>query len=348
MAINLAKKYSDHISNMYYQESLLGGKTSKEWNWDGVKSVEIPHIQSVPLNDYTRKGSNRYGEMKDVQDTVQTLTLRRDRSFALVVDKGDNTEQMMIKNAGKVMAIENREQVVPEIDKYTLKEWLYGAGTVSGMAKPTKTSIVQAISDAMQVLDDNHIPQAGRYLYLTGEMYSLVRLSPEFLNIDSLGEKALEKGVVGELFGAKIVKVPTPYLPKNAYFLLTHKSAVLLPEKIRDAKIHEDPVGVSGAVLEGRYIYDAFVVGARSSGVYAAVAEGTACAAPTFVGGEGNATIATADGGTIYYTTDGSDPRYSDSAKAYTEAVTLAEGDVLKAYVKKDGMYPSAVAEFTL
>ncbi len=347
MAINLATKYAEHISNMYYQESLLGGKTSKEWNWDGVKSVEIPHIQSVPLNDYTRKGANRYGEMKDVQDTVQTLTLRRDRSFALVVDKGDNTEQMMIKNAGKVMSIETREQVVPEIDKYALGRWVEDAGHIVGIAKPTKASIVSALSDAAQALDDNLIPQSGRYVYITGENYSLLRQAPEFLNIDSLGEKALEKGVVGEIFGMKIVKVPTSYLPKNAFFLLTHKTAVLLPEKIRDAKIHEDPVGISGAVLEGRYIYDAFVVGARAAGVYAAVLTGSVCAAPTFAG-EDKITIASADNGTIFYTTDGSDPRYSDSAKQYAEAVTLAEGETLKAYVKKDGMFPSAVAENTL
>lgn len=348
MAINLATKYAEHISNMYYQESLLGGKTSKEWNWDGVKSVEIPHIQSVPLNDYTRKGANRYGEMKDVQDTVQTLSLRRDRSFALVVDKGDNTEQMMIKNAGKVMAIETREQVVPEIDKYALGRWVEGAGNIIGIAKPNKGSIVSAISDAGQVLDDNLIPQSDRYVYITGENYNLLRQSPEFLNIDSLGEKALEKGVVGEVVGMKIVKVPTSYLPKNAFFLLTHKSAVLLPEKIRDAKIHEDPVGISGAVLEGRYIYDAFVVGARAAGVYAAVLTDTACKVPTFVAGDGSVTIASDDAGTIVYTTDGSDPRYSDSAKTYTEAVAVAAGETVRAYVKKDGMFPSAVAQTTL
>jgi hypothetical protein len=281
--------------------------------------------------------------MKDVQDSVQTLTLKKDRSFSLVVDKGDNTEQMMIKNSGKVMALQTRERVVPEIDKHALSEWTYGAGTIAGIAAPTKSNIVGFISDAIQALDDAMIPQSGRYLYLSGKVYNLLRQAPEFLNIDSLGEKALEKGVVGEVFGAKVVKVPTSYIPANALFLLTHKSSVVAPEKIKDAKIHEDPPGVSGALLEGRYIYDAFVIGARAGGVYAAVAEGNVCEAPTFTG-EGSVTIVNNDGGIVFFTTDGTDPRYSDSAVQYSDAVTLKDGEVLKAYVKKDGMYPSAVA----
>jgi hypothetical protein len=56
------------------------------------------------------------------------------------------------------------------------------------------------------------------------------------------------------------------------------------------------------------------------------------------------ATIAST-GGTIYYTTDGSDPRYSVEAKAYTGEVTLNAGDQLRAYAAAAGKYNSAVAE---
>ena len=34
-----------------------------------------------------------------------------------------------------------------------------------------------------------------------------------------------------------------------------------MPYKIADAKVHEDPVGVSGALIEGRHYYDAYVRG---------------------------------------------------------------------------------------
>ena len=49
------------------------------------------------------------------------------------------------------------------------------------------------------------------------------------------------------------------------------KDAVLMPYKIADAKVHEDPVGVSGALIVGRHYYDAYVLGAKCGGVYAPV-----------------------------------------------------------------------------
>lgn len=305
--------------------------------------MKIYTPQTVEPVDYQRNGANRYGTPTEMQDVVQELTMTQDKSFSLVIDKGNNNEQEMTKNAGKMLKLQTDERMVPMVDKYALKQYTLLAGAVKGVAKPTKTTIISAISDAVQALDDARIPQSDRYLYISGEMYALVRTSGEFLNIEKLGEKALAKGVVGEVFGAKVVKVPTDYLPKDAYFVLAQKNSVLVPYKIRDAKLHQDPPGISGALLEGRSNFDAFVIGARAGGVYAAVLDSKVCAEPTFTG-DGEITIATADGGEVRYTTDGTDPRYSDTASTYTGKITLAEGDVLKAYAVKDGMFPSAVA----
>jgi hypothetical protein len=47
----------------------------------------------------------------------------------------------------------------------------------------------------------------------------------------------------------------------------------------------------------------------------------------------------------IYYTLDGSDPRYSVEAKAYTAAVTLKSGDQIRAYATAADKFRSGVAE---
>ncbi len=344
MAINLASKYAKRIAEMFTLGSIVAGKCSNEWDFSGVKSVKIYTPQTVEPVDYQRSGANRYGNPQDMQDVVQEMSMNQDKSFSLVIDKGNNNEQEMTKNAGKMLRLQNDERMVPMVDIYALNTFVHKAGKVSGIDKPTKTTIISAISDAAQALDDARVPQGNRYLYLSGEMYSLVRTSGEFLGLEHVGEKALAQGIVGEIFGAQIVKVPTDYLPAGAYFVLTHRSAVLVPYKIRDLKLHQDPPGYSGALLEGRSNFDAFVVGARCGGVYAACAKDKVCAVPTFAGTD-EITIANANGGVMIYTTDGTDPRYSITAKTYTEAVTLADGEVLKAYVKKDGMFPSAVVE---
>lgn len=346
MAINLATKYSDKIAQVYTASSFVAGKTSGEWDFSGVKTVKIYTPQTVELVDYNRNGTSRYGTPVEMQDTVQELTMTQDKSFSVTIDKGNNNEQMLVKNAGKMLKLQIDERVVPLVDRYALSRFIELAGTVAGITKPTKSTIISAIADAGARLDDSFVPEGNRYLYITTEMYNLLRQSGEFLNIEALGTKALEKGVVGEVMGFKAVKVPVSYLPANAYFVAMHKNSGVVPYKIRDAKVHEDPPGISGALLEGRSLYDAFVIGARANGVYAAVAAGDVCATPAISISGGNATItSTTSGAVIKYTVDGTDPRYSDTALTYTAAVSVTSGQTVKAYATANGKFASEVAE---
>ena len=197
------------------------------------------------------------------------------------------------------------------------------------------------MADASQALDDALVPDDNRYLYLTSEMYKLVCTSDEFAGVDVLARQSIAKGVCGEVFGMNVVRVPKSYLPEDVYFLVAHKDAVLMPYKIADAKVHEDPVGVSGALIEGRHYYDAYVLGAKCGGVYALVDEDCRSSAPTISQGKITAF------GKVRYTLDGSDPRYSDSAKDYVAGTVLTPetGCKIRAYCVQSGAYPSEVAE---
>ena len=146
MAINLATKYSPKIVERYTTKSLteLPGMC-KDYDWQGVKSVKVYSLTPEELNDYTRSGSNRYGEIKDVQDTVQEMTVTKDRSISLVIDKGDNTEQMAIKETGKVTAMQNDEVFYPEFDKYKLSVWGATTNTTGTAAALTVNNIYESI-----------------------------------------------------------------------------------------------------------------------------------------------------------------------------------------------------------
>lgn len=346
MAINLAEKYSSNIAKRFTQASFVAGKCSTEWDFSGVKSIKIYTPQTVELVNYSRSGFNRYGMPTEMGDTVQEMTMTQDKSFAMTIDKGNNTEQMMIKNAGKMMDLQIKERVAPTVDKYALDVFAHKAGKIAKeTASLTKSNIFAAICAADEYMFENLVPTGDRYLYISGKNYSFLVQSPQFVEYNqALNKKAIEKGVVGEVVNFKVVQVPTSYLPDGVNFIACYKNSVLMPHKIKDSKIHEDPPGISGALLEGRNLFDAFVIGARAHGVYANVDTTVATvAAEPNVGDEGIIT----GSGTIYYTVDGSDPRYSESRKIYSGSVEgAASGVTIKAYVEGSGDgFPSGVVE---
>lgn len=267
MAINLASKYSKKVADKFYTESVILGKTSREYDWDGVKSINVHTIVTQAPGNYTRSGVSRYGTPSDVQDTLQTMTITQDKSVALVVDKGDNKQQNMIKNAGKVVSLEMREQFVPMFDKYCLDVWATNAGTALTVGALTKANIVEKIADGVTALINAETSIDDAYCYIGATNFGKLILSPEFLSVDKLGEKALDKGVLGHVRGMKIVQVPDSYMPTNVNFLIAKKSCVLAPTQIKDMKIHEDAPGISGALMEIRWLFDAFVLDAKNKGV---------------------------------------------------------------------------------
>lgn len=353
MAINLATKYSSKIAEKFTHASIVAGKCSTEWEFSGVKTVKIYTPQTVAPTDYTRSGTSRYGNPTDMGDTVQELTMTQDKSFSLVIDKGNNNEQMLIKRAGHMMQLQTNEQIVPMTDKYSLGVFSKKAGKIVASATAlSKSNIYSFICDAEEYMTEKSVPEVNRYLYITGKAYNLLRQSDELIKYnESINKKAIEKGVVGEICNFQVVKVPTSYMPAGVEFIACYKNAVLLPYKIKEAKIHQDPPGISGALLEGRYNYDAFVIGQRADGVYVHAytgAGGTSVAtAPAIAINDGEATIEAAGASAIYYTVDGSDPRYSDTAEKYAEAFEVADGVTVKAYATVDGGLPSDVTEKT-
>lgn len=78
----------------------------------------------------------------------------------------------------------------------------------------------------------------------------------------------LIKGAMGEVDGVTIVKVPASRLPAGCAFILTHPVAATGPKQLEDYRIHNDPPGISGWLVEGRFIYDCFVLNEKSKAVY--------------------------------------------------------------------------------
>ena len=284
--INLATKYSPRVVDKFYLDSVVLGKTSKAYDWDGVNSVKVWTINTYDPTDYNKPANDsaspglisagtahaRYGNTYEVTDTIQTMTLTQDKAVSLSVDKGNNTEQMLIKNSGKVMNLEMREKFIPMFDKYCLSVWGNPAncGTVTELATPSKSNIVDAVSAHVTALRNHFATTDGCYCFIGETNYAYLLLAPEFINYNNpaFASQHLEKGVMGKLRGLSIVPVPDSYFTDtNINFVTVKSDCVLAPTKIKDMKVHTDPVGISGALMEIRWLYDAFVLEARKDGL---------------------------------------------------------------------------------
>lgn len=347
-AINLHTKYAKEIQTRFTKESLIAGLLDNSYSFSGVKTVKISTPLTVPMVDYTRSGANRYGTPVEMEDVVQEMTLSQDKSFSLTIDKGNNADQNGIKEAGKMLALQISERAVPTMDAYCLAALAQKAGKVVAGAALTKTTVCEAITAGTTYMDDEEVPDEGRALLVPSDVYAKLRLSAEFKNCDGLLKESLAKGQVGTYDGMKVIKVPASRWPKNVNFMIVHKKAGCAPVKLNDTKLHQDPPGISGNLLEGRQYYDLFVYGAKSAGVYvnvnAASGAGTVCATPKL---ESETLSSTTSGATIKYTIDGTDPRYSATATVASGAIAES-GVTVKAYAFKAGAYPSEVFEGTI
>lgn len=334
MSINLATKYSDKIAQKHTHESFLAGKAKAPYDFIGVKSIRIYTLLSQPLNDYDRNNANnRYGALSELQDSYQEISMTQDKSFRIAIDKGNNNEQMMVKEAGRVMKMQLREQVVPTGDKRALNQWAWGAGKcLEYGAAVSKSNIIGTLLDIETKFMDAFTPLDDRYVVVKNEHVKLIKTSDEFQYVDGVRENFILKGVVGKVGTLNIIAMPAAWFPTNVEHIAFHSRAVGFPFKIRDTRIVTDSEAVNGAVLLGRFNYDAFVVGGACDDVIVCVAKDYKCANPAVEKTTATAITTTTTGAKIYYTLDGSDPRFSTSRVEYSEGITNpTAGTVLKA-----------------
>lgn len=346
--IHLASKYASAVQERFYKDSFTQDMFSKDMDMEftGVRSVKVYEVNTAPLNDYKRSGTSRYGTPEELTDNIQEFIMTQDKSFTYTIDKGNAKEQFNIKKAGESLKRQMREVVTPFIDKYRMQKWAEGAGIVVGLSSaPTKSTIGGLIMDGTVALDNALAPSEGRTLYISASYKKILKLCDEFNNSDGLTTKAIGKGVIGEFDGMVVKSIPDSYMPYGAYFMIIIKNSAISPMKLDEYKIHTDPPGISGDLVEGRVMFDAFVKGTKANGIYVAAPAANTSAAVTVSIAAHEATIT--GSGTIMYTDDGSDPRYSTSAKKYDNGTkpTTIKGTIIRAYQVESGKLASPVAK---
>jgi len=279
MAMNLAAKFSDKVDERFTRESFSEGVLGNAYDFNGVKTVTVYSVPTAPMNDYTRHPSdytnnpiqiNRYGAAIDLQASTQTMELTKDRSFSFVIDRGDLNQSMMVMEANKALSRQINEVIIPEFDTYafnTLAAKATALGNINTTAA-TKSNAYELFLEGQEFLGDHMAPDDGRIALCSYRFANLLKQDPSFVLASEAGMQIKHKGDIGMVDGVTVRAVPSSRLPNGCSCIITHPYATVGPKQLQDYKIHDNPVGVSGYVVEGRMIYDVFVLNNKANGIW--------------------------------------------------------------------------------
>lgn len=268
MAINYTEKYASKIAERFHLGSVTDSACGHDYSFVGAKTVKVYSVDTVALNDFDRTaGSNRFGAVSNLGDTVQEMTCTQDKSFTFAIDAGDQSDQAINKAAGKALRRQIDEVINPTVDKYRLAAWAKGAGNETTPAALTKNSIHGAIIDLNAMLTEDLVPTEGRTLFISVDAYKLLVQADVIVGNDDLGKKAVSKGDVGEVDGCTVKPVPTSWMPEGVAFMIKYKGCTVDPVKLKHYDVLEKVQGFDGPVVQGRIYYDAFVLDAKKNGI---------------------------------------------------------------------------------
>lgn len=345
MSINLLTTYKRQMEQGFVHDSFTANKASSKWSWDGSETIKVKTMITIaPTESWPagpRSGWARYGTPTDVEDVVQAMKLRHHMKWTRTIDNSDNVQSAMMYNAGAYIKQQQAEQDIPAQDKWALREWARHSGSVkTASAALSKSNIIEHLLDLEADLDEAGVPQENRYVYMKYGYRKFVRMAAEWVGADTITRDMILKGYEGNIGSLMICFVPSSYMPENVEMLATYKESVIAPVVWKKIRVNPDADGIDGALLEYHSLGDAFVIGAKNAGVITLLKNGASAqaATPTKTDSSGTTTL-TSSGNTIYYTLDGTDPRYSETAIQTSSGGTLttpSSGTTLRAIARKE------------
>lgn len=266
MAINLATKFESKTSELLKVRRKTKDMVNQDWDWDGVNAINVYTLTDPTMGNYNPNGSNRYGDPTEVEDTYQTWTLTRDRSWTKTIDKKNYQDTMMIRKPGKYLAQATKNVLVPEMDAYILQTIATAGATYDrdDIVADAATSSSNAYTNFLTInadITDHEVPTEGRVAGMTAAYYNFLKQGGFVLDSDS-AYRDRKTGDLGEVDGVKVTIIPSNRMPSTSGaidLLITHPMATVAPEKLVDYTLHKNAPGISGDLLEYRHRYDAFV-----------------------------------------------------------------------------------------
>ena len=196
--IELAKQFVPLLDETYQNASLtsdLDGAAELARQGANANELIIPMLSMQGLADYSRNSGYVDG---DVSLTNETVKCNFDRGRMFSVDTMDDQETANIA-FGRLAGEFIRTKVVPELDAFRFACYAGKSGiskVATGATLADGATVLKAIRAANDQMDEDEVPQEGRYLYITPTLMGMVQ------DLDTTKSREVLSNF------AKLVKVP--------------------------------------------------------------------------------------------------------------------------------------------
>lgn len=200
--VDLTTKFLPKVDEQFTTESKRSLVTNQDFTWDGAATVRVYKVSTGKMNDYARNGDpatgSRFGEVEQLNATTYPLTIEKDRSFTFVIDKLDEDETQQQLSGATALARQNREVVIPEVDAYTYGVMCTNAGAKPAAVELTTDNIYDEICKAGALMDEAGVPETGRVLVVTPEIYRIMKKCKEIVLDTEVGEDMRLRGTTAK------------------------------------------------------------------------------------------------------------------------------------------------------
>lgn len=271
--------WSGKLQVKFYKSTVLGEITNNDWEGEIKNQGDTVHIRSIPtitISDY-EKGDNLTNQVPT--STPIELTISKGKYFSVIVDDVDDVQadvrlmDIFTNDAGEQMKIAIDGDVLNNVaadaaaaNKGTTAGVIsdnIDLGTTGAPLEIDKNNVLDVILNAGQVLDEQNVPEDGRWMVVAPWFASLLKqsdLRQAYLTGDDVSP--LRNGKIGMIdrFTLYVSNNITKVTGDNAYhFLAGTRDAISFASQITNVETLRAQT-TFGNIVRGLNVYGYAVV----------------------------------------------------------------------------------------
>lgn len=225
-------------------------------------TVHITSVGRPTISAYSKGGTLTYEALTDAN---RALVIDQAYEFSFAIDDIDARQAV---NGGALMAEAAREAgagLAETADSYIQAAMEADVAAANKVTSPvgvtTSALAVSRLVAHKQILDENNVPQEGRYTVVPSWFHSLLVLDDRFMEYDARTNGGrLLNGVVGRALGFEIIQANYPLSAGDDWYVYSgHPSAVTFADQINKVEaVRLQTTFADG--LRGLHLYGAKVI----------------------------------------------------------------------------------------